>query len=114
MAKTIWILASLFALTAGITDLRSRKIPNWLTYPAMIAGFAAQCVLNGWRGALASIEGLVLFGGFFLLFWLVNAMGAGDVKLAAALGAIVGPAASVQIMLATALGTDVIHGCPPS
>ena len=44
-----------------------------------------------------------MFGGIFLLFYLVRAMGAGDVKLAGALGFLIGPAASFKVMFATAI-----------
>src|SRR5262249_53420721 len=61
----------------------------------------------GWRGLLLSMAGGVFFGGIFLVFYLVRAMGAGDVKLAAALGCIVGLSASAQVMLATAISGGV-------
>jgi prepilin peptidase CpaA len=96
-------LASAVAVTAAITDVRGRRIPNRLTYPAMIAGLAVQAATHGWRGMLLSVGGALLFGGCFLLFHLVRAMGAGDVKLATALGCIVGVAASWQVMFTTAM-----------
>ena len=52
---------------------------------------------------LLGLGGGLLFGGVFLFFHLVRAMGAGDVKLAAALGCIIGPAGSWQVMFATAM-----------
>jgi len=96
-------VAATVAICAAISDVRERRIPNRLTYAAMIAGLTLQGVLHGWRGLLASVGGGLLFGGVFMLFYLVRAMGAGDVKLAAALGCIIGPAASWQVMFATAL-----------
>ena len=41
MHIVIWMVSALFALAAGITDLRWRRIPNWLTYPA--APIALSC-----------------------------------------------------------------------
>src|SRR5712691_11899739 len=96
-------LAVAVALCAGFTDVKDRLIPNRLTYSAAIAGFALQSVLHGWNGLLLSAGGILLFGGVFLLFYLIRAMGAGDVKLAAAIGRIVGPSATLQVMYATAL-----------
>src|SRR5437667_386601 len=80
------LLAAGVAVSAAITDATQRRIPNRLTYPAMLAGLVLQMALHGWRGLLLSAGGGLLFGGLFILFYLVRAMGAGDVKLAAALG----------------------------
>jgi prepilin peptidase CpaA len=91
------------AVTAAIVDIQQRRIPNWLTYPAMIAGIVLQASFHRLTGLLWSIEGGLLFGGIFLLFYVVRAMGAGDVKLAAALGLLVGPAAAVKVMFATGI-----------
>jgi len=103
LAPIIPTFATAVAVTAAITDVRDRRIPNRLTYPAMIAGLVLQAAVHGWRGLLLGLGGALLFGGFFLIFHLVRAMGAGDVKLAAALGCIIGPAASWQVMFATAV-----------
>ena len=96
-------LAVSVAVCAAVSDVKERRIPNLLTYPAIIGGLLLQGLLHGWRGLLLGAGGGLLFGGIFLLFYLVRAMGAGDVKLAAALGCIVGSSATLQVMLATAL-----------
>ena|SRR5437764_7080997 len=91
------------AVIAAFSDVRQRRIPNRLTYSAMLLGLVMQGIVNGWHGLLSAAAGGLIFGGIFLLFYLVRAMGAGDVKLAAALGCIVGLADSVQVMIATAI-----------
>src|SRR5207248_617701 len=88
--------------------VKTRRIPNGLTYPAMIAGLALQGVLNGWKGLVQSLVGGLIFGGVFLLFYVIRTMGAGDVKLAAALGCIVGSSATFQVMLFTAIAGGVL------
>lgn len=103
LAQTIPALATAVAVTAAITDVRDRRIPNRLTYPALISGLVLQTAVHGWHGLLQGLEGGLVFGGCFLLFHLMRTMGAGDVKLAAALGCIIGPAASWQVLFATAL-----------
>ncbi len=103
LGHLIVALAVAVAVTAAIADVRERRIPNRLTYPAMLAGMAVQGVLHGWKGLGSAAAGGLFFGGIFFLFYLVRAMGAGDVKLAAALGCIVGLTASFQVMYATAL-----------
>jgi prepilin peptidase CpaA len=57
------------------------------------------------------VEGSLLFGGVFLLFYLVRAMGAGDVKLAAALGSIVGVSATLPVLFATGLAGGALAVC---
>ena len=91
------------ALCAAFTDVKERRISNRLTYSAVVAGFALQAVLNGLNGFGLSVGGALLFGGVFMLFYVVRAMGAGDVKLAAALGSIVGLSATRPLMFATAV-----------
>lgn len=103
LAPFIPAIASAVAVTAAITDVRERRIPNRLTYPAMIAGLVLQAAVHGWRGLIFSLAGGFLFGGVFLLFHLIRAMGAGDVKLAAALGCIVGLGNSLRVMFFTAV-----------
>ncbi len=101
--QIISALAATVAVCAAISDVKDRRIPNLLTYPSMVAGLLLQGLLHAWKGLLAGAGGGLLFGGIFLLFYLVRAMGAGDVKLAAALGCIVGSSAAFPVMLATAL-----------
>ena len=76
---------------ATFTDLRSRRIPNWLVLPFFVVGVAVSCFLHGWHGLGHSLGGaglgLLLYG---ILFFM-GGMGAGDVKLCAAIGAWIGP-----------------------
>ena len=103
LAQAVPVLAVAVGVCAGIGDVKQRRIPNRLTYSAMLAGLLLQTTLYGWKGLLHSAGGGFLFGGVFLLFYMVRAMGAGDVKLAAALGTIVGLSATLPVMFATAL-----------
>lgn len=108
LTQFIPISAVAVAVIAGITDVRSRQIPNRLTYPAMIGGFALQAAVHGGHGLFLAGEGALLFGGVFLFFHLLHAMGAGDVKLAAALGCILGPTSSWQVLFSTAMAGGVL------
>jgi prepilin peptidase CpaA len=84
----IRVTLSLVVLIAAFTDLKSRRIPNWLTLPALPVGLAAQTVYGDgfWQGLFGAL------GGFVALFALfaVGAGGAGDVKLFAVVGSFVG------------------------
>jgi prepilin peptidase CpaA len=101
-------LALVVSIVAGITDVRQRRIPNRLTYTAILAGLAMQTALYGWRGLLLSAAGGLLFGGVFLFLYVVHAMGAGDVKLAAALGCIVGLSGTAPLMFTIAITGGVL------
>jgi prepilin peptidase CpaA len=98
---------SVFVLAiATLTDLRSRRIPNWLVLPFLVAGIVVSTVSHGWHGLGQSLMGValggVLFGG---LCWM-GGMGMGDVKLLSAIGAWIGPG---QLMVALVL-TGIVGG----
>jgi len=86
----LWSLAAIVALVAGITDWRSRRIPNWLTVPAAALGLILSTAYFGWPGAKSSLEGLGLAMLLLFPFVALRAFGFGDWKLAGASGAILG------------------------
>ena len=90
-------------LTAVITDLRSYRIPNWLTVPAMACGLLIHTLINGTGGLVVGLEGLGLGLGLFLIFYLLGGMGAGDVKLMAAVGSFLGPRGVLYAAMLTGL-----------
>jgi len=89
----------ILAVTAGWTDFRSRRIPNWLTLPGFLIGVALWSALSGWSGLKASLLGAGLGLALLLPFVLLRSLGAGDWKLAGALGAFTGPAVLVNLLL---------------
>lgn len=91
---------------AVVTDIRSHRVPNWLTLPAIIAGVGLNLISGGASGLLLSIGGLVLGMGLFIIFYMTGGMGAGDVKLMGAVGAMLGP----QMVLMAALCTAIAGG----
>lgn len=96
------ILAAILA-AATVTDLRSRRIPNLLTFPAMLLGICLHATAQGWDGLLFSLSGLGLGLGVMLVPFLFGVMGAGDVKLMAAAGAFLGASAVLKAFLFTSL-----------
>ena len=103
MNNAIWVLSAIFALSAGFTDARWRKIPNWLTYPAVPVAILLHAIANGWPGAKLSLLGTALGLGLLLPFVLIRSLGGGDWKLVSALGAFFGPARLIQVLIFTLL-----------
>jgi prepilin peptidase CpaA len=85
-----WSLIIVLTAIAFIIDIRYCVIPNWLTVTGVLAGISYHVCTERIEGLLFSISGL--FIGLTLLFilYLLGAIGAGDVKLFAAYGAIAG------------------------
>jgi len=88
---------------ATFTDLRSRRIPNWLVLPFMVLGVAVSTWLHGWSGLAQSLEGLAVGGVFFGLLSFMGGMGMGDVKLCAAIGAWIGPGQMLVALVLTGI-----------
>jgi prepilin peptidase CpaA len=92
-------LAVALTAVAGIIDWRSRRIPNWLTVPGLLIGVTANAMLGGLAGLKNSLLGAGLGLLLLLPFVLVRSLGAGDWKLAGALGSFVGPAVLVDLLI---------------
>jgi prepilin peptidase CpaA len=95
-------------LVAGAYDARYRKIPNWLSLSGLILGLGINTLLSGWGGLGAAALGFGLAMLIYTPIYLVRGMGAGDVKLMAAIGAIVGPHDWLGIFIATALVGGIV------
>jgi prepilin peptidase CpaA len=100
--------AVLLSLVAAATDLRSRRIPNWLTVPGLVIGIVANTALSGWSGLKASLLGALVGLALLLPFVLLRSLGAGDWKLAGALGAFTGPSGLVDLLLGSVLVAGVM------
>ncbi len=90
MPPIIQLLVALMVVVAGIYDIRYRRIPNWLVLPAVLLGFALNAFLYGLAGLKYAGLGFGLAVLIYMPLYALRGMGAGDVKLAAALGAFVG------------------------
>jgi prepilin peptidase CpaA len=84
------ILLEILTIVAAIWDIRTRRIPNWLTLSGVMAGVALNSFLYGIGGLWLALEGLGVAFGIYFILYLLRAMGAGDVKLMAAVGAVAG------------------------
>ena len=90
-------------LLAGGWDLARRKIPNWLTFGLMGLGLVMGFIAGGLEGLADSLQGLLLGGALLFIPFLLGGMGAGDVKLLAAIGALKGSSFVLRAFLYGAL-----------
>jgi prepilin peptidase CpaA len=100
--------AVIVAAIGGWTDLRSRRIPNWLTISGLLVGIVANTVVEGWGGLKTSLLGALVGLVLLLPFVLIRSLGAGDWKLAGALGAFTGPGRLVNLLLASVFVTGLM------
>lgn len=86
-------------VAAAATDVRSRKIPNWLTLLLILGGLARGAFAARGPGLAMSVAGLFAAALLPFLLYAIGAMGAGDVKLMAGVGAWMGPIGGVAVFL---------------
>jgi prepilin peptidase CpaA len=103
LKQGVWMLATIPALIAGGIDWRLRRIPNWLTVSTLVLGIGLNWFATGWAGTKESLLGAGLGLGLLLPFVLIRSLGAGDWKLAGALGAFLGPSRMITVLLGTVL-----------
>jgi prepilin peptidase CpaA len=77
-------------IISAYTDIARGKIYNWCTYPAIFVGVSAYYIAGGLPGLVWAVIGLALGVGIFMLPYCFKLVGAGDVKLMGAVGALVG------------------------
>ena len=107
MNAPLWVAAAVIVLVtlAARADVRTRTIPNLLTFPAILLGVTMHTVLSGTDGLRSSLAGLALAGGVLLPGWMFRWMGAGDVKLMAAVGAwLAWPQALIAVLASLVMG----------
>ena len=97
---------ALMLVLAAYSDTRYHRIPNGVTFGGAVAGLVLQSYFGGFEALGSGFLGLAIGFVLFLPFYIRGAMGAGDVKLMAAVGAFLGPSAT---LLAAAL-TLIVGG----
>lgn len=104
---TAFAVTALAVLAGAAVDVVHKRIPNLLTFPAMVLLVAVHTIFSGLSGLADALLGLA--GGLivFLIPYMFRVLGAGDVKLLAAVGAGLGPTALVTVVLFTSLAGGV-------
>jgi len=118
IATAVLCVLCLFLAGAVHSDVRQRRIPNWLTLAGICAGigfntllpegFGFASVLPGAIGLRHALAGLGVGLGVMLPLYLLRAMGAGDVKLMAMVGAFLGPRATLGVVLMTFIAGGIL------
>ena len=99
----VQILLLLIVVPAAMFDFRQRRVPNWLSLTGVLLGIGLNFFLGQPPTDLSnSLQGLGLAFVIYFPLYLIRAMGAGDVKLMAAVGAIVGLKNWLGILVLTA------------
>ena len=110
-----WIGTSFFSLSRWLWPsprpfwmCSSTAYPTGSPIPGSSLGLVLRGVFFGWKGLGSAVAGFLLAGGIMFVFYTVRAMGAGDVKLMAAIGSLVGPSHAIVVLLATAICGGVL------
>src|SRR5215475_11987965 len=103
MPTAIQITLIMLVSAAAWMDLRTRRIPNWITVSGAAAGISLHLVYGGISGAMQSLAGAGLGLAIFFGLFAAGVRGARDVKLFGAVGAFAGPQALILIFVLTGL-----------
>jgi len=103
----VW-LVTITLVVAAVIDGYKLKVPNWLTFPMILSGWALGFACGGWEGLGWSLVGTAVGLGLLLPAYAVGGMGAGDVKLLAGVGAWVGGSVTLYAFCVTAVLGGVI------
>ncbi|OYW20397.1 MAG: hypothetical protein B7Z55_07370 [Planctomycetales bacterium 12-60-4] len=89
--------------TAAYTDIRKRKIPNWLTLPFFALGWFYQGWAHGWSGLQDGLLAFAIGFGTYFVLWMVAGGGGGDVKLMGAISVWLGFKMTLYVMVVSTL-----------
>jgi prepilin peptidase CpaA len=94
-------------LIAAIIDLRTQKIPNLLTYSAMVFALSYHSAISGFEGLIFSSSGLLIGILLLIIPYFMGGMGAGDAKLLGAIGSFLGAEATFSAFIFIALAGGI-------
>jgi prepilin peptidase CpaA len=83
----VCVLVSMILIAAAVIDGWKLKVPNWLTFPMVFAGWAFSATVFGFDGLINSLIGTAVGLALLMPLYAIGGMGAGDVKLLAGVGA---------------------------
>lgn len=109
-AEHLWLIwmVSVVLVVAAVIDGWKLKVPNWITFPMILSGWAYSAWAFGWPGLMWSVVGTAVGLALLLPAYAIGGMGAGDVKLMAGIGAWVWPAVTFYAFCVSAIVGGVI------
>ncbi len=117
MQTVAWWPTLIVLLVATVVDIRSRRIPNWLSLPFLIIGVAGSAIRGGPPAFWQSVAGVGVAIALAGILCYLRGMGMGDLKLCAAVGAWIGPGQLLFALIVTgivggimAVGYALWHG----
>ena len=109
MLESYFLIGAVLVASLGaFSDLRSARIPNWLTYSGLLAALLVRFAALGWQGLKIGAVGMSVAALFFFVLFVMGAMGGGDVKLMASVGAWAGSHQVLSVLLAAALAGGLL------
>jgi Flp pilus assembly protein protease CpaA len=90
------------SLVAAVVDIRSRRVPNWLTVPLLVSGFVVSGVVGGAGGLVSALGACFVLALPYVVLFLVGGGGAGDAKMMGAVGAWLGLEAGAVVLVCVA------------
>ena len=103
-----FIILFIFLIIASYYDMRYHRLPNWLNMSGILVGLVYHLFVFQLNGFINSVLGLLAAGGILLIMYIFKALGAGDVKLFAAIGAITGILFSLYAIMYTIIFAGII------
>lgn len=103
-----FILLFIFLIFASYFDIKEHRLPNWLNLMAALIGIGYHFITNQLDGFLHSFIGMTVSFIILLILYIFKALGAGDVKLFAAIGALTGPLFSLYAIMYTIIYAGII------
>lgn len=97
-----------FTVAAVYSDVRTRRIPNWLTVSALVLALAVHGVVGGLGGLGFALAGFAVGFGILFVLWALGGGGGGDVKMMGALGAWLGLTMILQVFVVSAMVTVIL------
>ena len=103
LSTILLVFLAVILTIISLIDYRSHRIPNIIILPLLVFGLVYYTIVGQWDGFLFSLKGMGI--GFLVLFipYVMGGMGAGDVKLMSALGALLGPQQVFSVFLFAAI-----------
>jgi prepilin peptidase CpaA len=108
MMHLYFLFSAAAAALAAVIDWRTGEIPNWLSLGAIVVAIASHAAVGGWQDAGWAVTGAVACGVIPLVFWRWGAFGGGDVKVLAAIGAILLPLRGMEVEFYAFLAASVL------